>query len=183
MKIIKLISAAPMFLLTFIAVVAQPITGTTEGANSIESAEGSFRYIASTLETFRETGRLVNNPGIDGSDFEAFIDLLNFYYDRFSNEFNPASAMCEFYRDPENSRMTVKERAGLSFSFLRGLENRIELYTAVDEEFQMEIADEFGTFLLDNINALKAESLSDLQLPLSQFDEKASIAFVDSVCR
>ena len=41
----------------------------------ITDAEQTYSYIASTLNTFRTTGRLVNNPGIDGSDLEAFLDL------------------------------------------------------------------------------------------------------------
>lgn len=149
---------------------------------SLASAESSFKYINSTLQTFRNTGRLVNNPGVDGSDLEAFMDVLEFYYDQFSGEFNSESSMCAFYLDPENGRMTIEERAELSFSFLRDLDDRISRYIETDEEFQNEIADEFGTFLLDNINELKLESVSNQQLPSSVFDEAAVINFIDSVC-
>ncbi|MBS24961.1 MAG: hypothetical protein CMQ28_04900 [Gammaproteobacteria bacterium] len=136
----------------------------------------------STLRTFRETGRLVNNPGVDGSDLEAFIELLDFYYDQFSSGFNSDSAMCRFYRDPDNGRMTIEERAEISFSLLRELPDRIERYITVDEDFQNELADEFGTFLLDNINQIKIASLSNQQLPSSEFDEAAVISFIDSAC-
>ena len=130
----------------------------------------------STLSTFRDTGRLVNNPGVDGSDLEAFIELLDFYYEQFSSGFNSDSAMCRFYRDPDNGRMTIEERAEISFSLLRELPDRIERYITVDEDFQNELADEFGTFLLDNINQIKIDSLSNQQLPLSEFDEEAVIS-------
>ena len=149
---------------------------------SIESAEASFRYVHSTLSTFRDTGRLVNNPGVDGSDLEAFIELLDFYYEQFSSGFNSDSAMCRFYRDPDNGRMTIEERAEISFSLLRELPDRIERYITVDEDFQNELADEFGTFLLDNINQIKIASLSNQQLPSSEFDEAAVISFIDSAC-
>ena len=46
-------------------------------ADGIEDAESSFSYISNTLQAFRESGRLVNNPGIDGSDLEFFIALLD----------------------------------------------------------------------------------------------------------
>tara|TARA_B100000029_G_scaffold249710_1_gene246645 strand:- start:249 stop:668 length:420 start_codon:yes stop_codon:yes gene_type:complete len=138
--------------------------------------------VHSTLRTFRETGRLVNNPGVDGSDLEAFIELLDFYYDQFSSGFNSDSAMCRFYRDPDNGRMTIEERAEISFSLLRELPDRIERYITVDEDFQNELADEFGTFLLDNINQIKIASLSNQQLPSSEFDEAAVISFIDSAC-
>ena len=88
--------------------------------------------------------------------------------------------MCRFYRDPDNGRMTIEERAEISFSLLRELPDRIERYITVDEDFQNELADEFGTFLLDNINQIKIDSLSNQQLPLSEFDEAAVISFIDS---
>jgi len=138
--------------------------------------------VHSTLSTFRDTGRLVNNPGVDGSDLEAFIELLDFYYEQFSSGFNSDSAMCRFYRDPDNGRMTIEERAEISFSLLRELPDRIERYITVDEDFQNELADEFGTFLLDNINQIKIDLLSNQQLPSSEFDEAAVISFIDSAC-
>jgi|TARA_B110000438_G_scaffold64186_1_gene64735 hypothetical protein len=164
------------FILTFFIVNASSAQSTIAGA------EASFSYIASTLQSFRNTGRLVNNPGIDGADLEAFIDLLDYYYDQFSSEFNRYSPMCQFYMDPENGRMTIEDRAGLSFSFLRDLDDRVELYLSVDEEFQNQVVDEFGSFLLDNINEDKLVSINSQRLPSSDFDEAAIISFIDSVC-
>lgn len=181
MKIIKIISFSLVVHFADISLLAQSRSETDIESN-IKTAEGSFRYINSTLQTFRTTGRLVNNPGVDGSDLEAFIDLLNFYYEMFSSEFNSSSVMCQFYRDPANGRMTIEERAVISFGLLPDLENRIEKYILVEEEFQNEIADEFGTFLLNNINTIKGESISNQQLPSSHFEEASVISFIDSVC-
>ena len=77
----------------------------------ISDAEQTFVYISSTLNIFKTTGRLVNNPGIDGSDLESFIELLEYYSEEFSKEFNADSAMCGYYLNPENSRMTIEEKA------------------------------------------------------------------------
>ena len=148
----------------------------------ISDAEQTFVYISGTLNTFKTTGRLVNNPGIDGSDLESFIELLEYYSEEFSKEFNADSAMCGFYLNPENSRMTMEEKAQVSFSLLNSLETRIEHYLAVNEDFQEELAEEFGTFLLDNINELKLQSVSHLRLPRSELDEAAVISFLDSTC-
>ena len=90
--------------------------------------------------------------------------------------------MCQFYMDPENGRMTIEDKAELSFSFLRDLDDRVELYLSVDEEFQNQVVDEFGSFLLDNINEEKLVSSNSQQLPSSTFDEAAIISFIDSVC-
>ena len=68
----------------------------------ISDAEQTFVYISSTLNIFKTTGRLVNNPGIDGSDLESFIELLEYYSEEFSKEFNVDSAMCGYYLNPEN---------------------------------------------------------------------------------
>lgn len=150
--------------------------------SGIESAEASFKYIASTLQTFRTTGRLVNNPGIDGADLEAYIELLDFYYEQFSSGFNRDSAMCRFYQDPENARMTIEERAELSFSFLRDLDDRVSLYISVDEEFQEMLEREFGSMLLRNVGERMLTAVSSQRLPSSNFDEAAVISFIDSMC-
>ena len=149
----------------------------------IFDAEQTFVYISSTLNTFKTTGRLVNNPGIDGSDLESFIELLEYYSEEFSKEFNAGSVMCGYYFNQEKSRMTIEEKAQISFSLLSSLETRIEHYLAVNEDFQEELAEEFGTFLLDNINELKLQSVSHLWLPSSALDEATVISFLDSTCQ
>ena len=149
----------------------------------VSDAEQTFAYISSTLNTFKTTGRLVNNPGIDGSDLESFIDLLEYYFAEFSDDFNAESPMCGYYLNPENSRMAVEEKAQISFSFLNSLEARIEKFLAVNEDFQEELAEDFGTFLLDNVNKLKPQSVSQLRLPSSLFEEAAAINFLDSYCQ
>jgi len=151
-------------------------------AEGIEDAQASFTYISSTLETFRGSGRLVNNPGIDGSDLEFFIALLEESHLSFSKEFNSESAMCLFYRDPENGRMTIEERAQLSLSFLRDLADRITLYISANVEFKDDVDDQFGRIVLDDINVIKLDAVSNQRLPSSAFDEAATINFLDSMC-
>lgn len=157
-------------------------TQLVQAQDSLVSAETSFKYIANTLDRFHGTGRLVNNPGIDGADLEPFIDFLEDFYQQFSQSFNSDSAMCNFYRDPENGRMTIEERAELSFSYLRDLDARVARYIAINEDFEDTLEDQFGSILLDNITAIKADSLSNQQLPASEFDEAARISFLDSMC-
>ncbi len=152
------------------------------GAEATEDAQASFNYISSTLQTFRGSGRLVNNPGIDGSDLEHYIALLEVAYQNFSREFNSESAMCRFYRDPENARMTIEERAELSALYLRSVDSRIELFASANREFQDEMLEQFGRIVLDNINAAKLNSVSNQRLPSSTFDEAALISFLDTMC-
>ena len=166
-------------LLCFIAL--QPATAADPGA-SISGAEASFRYIASTLRRFRDSGRLVNNPGIDGADFEEFFSLLRDFYTRFSRDFGADSAMCQFYTDPENSRMTIEDRAELGFSFMLELDDRLARYIQVDRDFQEAVEKEFGSILLANINAVKGDAVSNQRLPTSEFDEAARINFADTAC-
>ena len=149
---------------------------------SINAAEASFRYIASTLRRFRDSGRLVNNPGIDGADLEEFFSLLNDFYTRFSRDFGADSAMCQFYTDPENSRMTIEDRAELGFSFMLELDDRLARYIQVDRDFQEAVEKEFGSILLANINAAKGAIVSNQRLPTSEFDEAARINFADTAC-
>ena len=150
--------------------------------DSLASAESSFKYITNTLDKFHSTGRLVNNPGIDGADLEAFMEYLQEFYQQFSQGFNSESAMCSFYRDPENGRMTIAERAEVSFSYLRALDARVDRFIAIDEQFQNMLEKQFGSILLANITAIKADSISNQQLPASEFDEAAMISFLDTMC-
>ena len=176
--------------LPFSIISAQSTNSQLRGSSSepiiagddLASAEASFRYINSTLQTFNTTGRLVKNPGVDGADLEAYLEYLQFFYSEFSDGFNRNSAMCQFYMDPENGRMTLEEKAELSFSFLRSLEDRVARYLAIDREFQTTIEDQFGSILLRNINEAKGDALSNQRLPSTSFDEAAVINFIDSVC-
>ena len=152
------------------------------GAEASRDAEASFNYISSTLQSFRGSGRLTNNPGIDGADLEHFIALLDEAYQRFSRDFNSESAMCRFYRDPENARMTIEERAELSMLYMRNPEAQAELFVAANEEFQRSVEEQFGRIVLENINRVKLDSRSNQRLPSSNFDEAATINFLDAMC-
>jgi len=78
--------------------------------------------------------------------------------------------------------MTIQDRAELSFSFLRDLADRITLYISVNAEFKESVEDQFGRIVLDNINIIKLNSVSNQRLPSSSFDEAATINFLDSMC-
>lgn len=150
--------------------------------SALKSAEQSYRYLNSTLSNFRGTGRLVNNPGIDGADLEAFIDFLQTAYNKFSSGFNGDSAMCQFYLDPENGRMTLEEKAEIAFGFLANVDQRVDRYIEQDAAFKRELVNEFGRIVLDNIERIKKSSVSNQQLPTSVSGEAAVIAFIDSAC-
>lgn len=168
---------AGLFVLVFSqAAQSQP------ASSAAETVEQTFLYIKSTLDTFRATGRLVNNPGIDGADLEVFIDFLAEFEAVFSIEFSPASAMCSYYLDSENSRMTIEERAEIAFSFLSELDKRISHYSKAAEEFDEMIEVEFGQLVLEQIEKFKLQASSHQRLPSSKFDEAAVISFLDSAC-
>ncbi len=174
---LRLATSAALTLL----LAVQPVYA-VESTALIESAETSFKYIANTLYTFRSTGRLVNNPGIDGSDLEHFILLLEDFYRQFSSGFDRDSAMCQFYMDPENGRMTIEDKAEISFGFLRDLDDRLDRYISVDGEFKDSVEEQFGSILLTNIMQAKQGAISNQRLPSSDFDEAARINFADTSC-
>ncbi|MFT4861190.1 MAG: hypothetical protein ACI95C_000391 [Pseudohongiellaceae bacterium] len=151
-------------------------------AQSIDSADESFAYIKSTLDTFNGTGRLVKNPGIDGADLEAFIAVLNEFDAAFREEFSQTSAMCRFYLDPNNARLTIQERAEIAFSTLSDLDRRVTKFKTVSQEFASAIQDEFGRIVLENIQEFEKTAVSYLHLPSSNFDEAAQISFIDGAC-
>ncbi|MEX0962475.1 MAG: hypothetical protein WDZ52_00330 [Pseudohongiellaceae bacterium] len=158
------------------------LSSLSHAATAIDDAEASFVYISSTLQTFKGSGRLLENPGIDEADSAHFIAALEQAYQRFSRDFNSDSAMCSFYRDPENGRMTIEERAELSFLYMRNMDDRLALFRAANAEFQQAITDQFGRRVLDNINGMKLHSVSNQWLPAAEFDEAARINFLDAMC-
>lgn len=163
-------------------VVLLPWSVPSAGQSALASAESSFAYIASSLQTFQRTGRLADNPGIDGADLEFFIDLLETWYGEFRRNFGPASVTCAFYMDPANGRMTIEERAQLSFGMLPDLEARNARYIAVDREFQADVVAHFGSLLLRNINDAKTAARSNQRLPTANFEQSVIINFLDTAC-
>jgi hypothetical protein len=151
-------------------------------AQTSSAADKAFAYIKSTLDTFNGSGRLVKNPGIDGADLEAFVDVLSEFDLAFRREFSSNSAMCTFYLDPENARLTIEERAEIAFSTLSSLAKRRAEYSAIAEEFSARIESEFGSIVLGNIEELENVAVSYLRLPSSNFDEAAQISFIDAAC-
>ncbi len=151
-------------------------------AQTNSEADNTFAYIKSTLDTFNGSGRLVNNPGIDGADLEPFIDVLSEFELAFRKEFSPNSAMCTFYLDPENARLTIEERAEIAFSMMSDLNDRRAAYNALANEFSTRIESEFGSIVLGNIEKLEDIAVSYLRLPSSNFDEAAQISFLDAAC-
>jgi len=153
--------------------LAQAVTG---------NAESTFKYLANTLQVYRTTGRIAVNLGLDGADYEHFLEIIETAHQEFSKDFASESAMCMFYLDPENFRMTIEERAELSFSFLGDLDLRAEQYAKIDEDFLNLIEREFGTILQEDLIAAKQQAVSNQRLPSSGFDEAAVINFADTAC-
>ena len=167
-------------LLASILLVVAPWSGLAQEATN--SAESTFKYLANTLQVYRTTGRIAVNLGLDGADYEHFLEIIETAYQTFSKDFSSESAMCKFYLDPENFRMTIEERAELSFSFLGDLELKAEQYAQIDEDFLNLIEREFGTILQEDLIAAKQQAVSNQRLPSSGFDEAAVINFADTAC-
>lgn len=144
-------------------------------------AEASFHFIVTALQTRGEES-LPSGLGIAAADQARFVALLELAYQDFSQDFNSESAMCRFYRDPENGRMTIEERADLSRLYLRDLDARLERIVAANATFKEALTEQFGSELLANIDAAKQGAVSNQRLPTSRFDEAALISFLDAMC-
>ena len=110
-----------------------------------------------------------------------FIELLEDIQVRFPRSIGPDSPMCNFYRNPENARMTIEERAGIAYGFLPSLENRLRRYVEIDAAFRNALVDNFGSRALERINRIRSEYVSSAMLPIRKYDEAVRIAF-DSMC-
>lgn len=152
-----------------------------ESAQELADAESSFHFIVTALQV-RDEDSLPSGLDIDAADRARFVALLEAAYQDFSRDFNSESAMCRFYRDPENARMTIEERADLSRLYLRELDARLERIVAANVAFREALMQQFGGDVLVNIDAAKQGAVSNQRLPTSRFDEAALISFLDAMC-
>jgi len=171
---------AASYLLRILLPLSQSLSA-AEPAQEIADAEASFHFIVTTLQT-RSEDSLPSGLGIDATDHARFVALLEVTYQGFSRDFNSESAMCRFYRDPENARMTIEERADLSRLYLRDLDARLERIVAANAAFKNALVEQFGSELLADINVAKQSAVSNQRLPTSRFDEAALISFLDAMC-
>lgn len=154
-----------------------------QSAEEVTSAESTFKFISSNLQNFQRTGRIDDAIGIDGSEYQFFIELLQDSYAEFSEYFSPQSSFCDFYLDPMNGIMEIEERAGVAFEYIPELAVRLENYINLDQEFQGNIAESFGTIVLERIRQMKLESTSFEYLPTWELDSSEILGFADTACR
>ncbi len=147
-----------------------------------QSAEASYAYLQQTLQSYRQTGRLANNPGIDGAELEVFIDLLDQHHRRFAKDFHVDSAMCTSYRNSEDGEQSDVERARASLALLPTPGELVTHFLASDRDFQNELEYEFGRIVLENINRAKYALSNELALPIEAMDDASLAAFVAVAC-
>ena len=154
-----------------------------QASDDITNAQTNFNFIANVLQSFQRTGRLSDEIGLDGSEYQDFIRLLENSYQQFTRDFSPDSNFCKFYNDPENAIMEFEERAVLGFQYLPGLRGRQELYLKVSREFEQDILNSFGGIVLDRIRRLRLSSASFEYLPTRDLDAAETVNFADNACR
>ena len=146
-------------------------------------AEQTFKFIANTLQSFERSGSINELIGLPATDVGRFIELLESSYQEYTRQFSPLSNFCRVYHDPNNAIMEIEQRAVLAFQYLPGLEARVERYIRLDQEFATKVQTAFGDTVLQNIVALKPQTLSYEYLPSFQMFGGDIVNFADTACR
>jgi hypothetical protein len=149
----------------------------------VVSAEQSFKFIASTLQSYSRDGRIQSEIGIVQDRLKDFIDLLKLHYREFTEGFSPASNFCNFYRDPDNGLIEIEERAVLAFQYLPTLPRRQERFLNVDQKFRQQVEASFGAAVLATIEQMKPQARHFEYLPLGEMYGEDMINFADTACR
>ena len=170
---LRVFGVAGVLLATGFTVSAQPGAG---------SADATFKFIASQLQSFERTGQIDASLGLDGSEYEDWLELLRTTYAQFKRGFTADSALCRTYLDPENGRMEIEERAQLAISLLPTLEQRLRYYQDQDALFQEAVQTSFGGGLLSRIDAQKGAASNYEYLPSWNLNVEEAIHFADTAC-
>jgi len=154
-----------------------------QSATEIASAQSTFKFVANVLGNFQRTGRLYDEIGIDGSEYQHFIELLESTYEEFTRNFSPVSEFCQFYHDPKNGIMEIEERAVLGFQYLPDLSGRVENFQRLNRQFEQDVLESYGGQVLERIHQLKTNTTSFEYLPIQDLDATEIVNFADTACR
>ena len=118
--------------------------GLVDYGSAQEDRDGSLAYyfVSNTLMSFNLTGQIEPNPGLDGSDIEEFLSILEQYDQLFNQDFSAGSVFCRRYL--ESSEIPSTEAFDLLFS--DGVwEGKVK---RLGENFWRELEEKFGSRLM-----------------------------------
>jgi hypothetical protein len=102
----------------------------------------AYYFVSNTLLSFNLSGQIEPNPGLDGSDIEEFLSILEQYDQLFNQDFSVGSVFCRRYL--ESSEIASTEAFDLLFS--DGVwEEKVE---RLGESFWRELEEKFGSRLM-----------------------------------
>lgn len=109
-----------------------------------EDQDGTLAYyfVSNTLMSFNLSGQIEPNPGLDGSDIEEFLSILEQYDQLFNQDFSAGSVFCRRYS--ESQEMAITKAFDVLFS--DGLwEGKV---ARLGENFWRELEEKFGSRLM-----------------------------------
>ena len=151
----------------------------------LHSAQLSFAYIHKTLHIYNTTGRIAIELGLDGADYAAFLSVLQRFHQQFAEDFNSGSHFCRFFLSTENADLSAVQLQNNLKDYgplLPALAIRNARYHAIDMDFQNTIADEFGSFLLDDLLAARESLEITPVLPISTTTLAEKLALANTLC-
>jgi hypothetical protein len=170
-------------LVLFLAMIVGQTQSIAQSEPEIADVESTFKFVANVLGTFQRTGRLLDAIGIDGAEYQHFIQLLERSYGEFTRDFSTESRFCQFYLDPENGIMEIEERAVLGYQYLPDLSVRLEYFQQLHSRFEQDVQESYGGQVLDRIRVIKSDITSFEYLPTQELEGAQAINFADTACR
>lgn len=109
-----------------------------------EDQDGTLAYyfVSNTLMSFNMSGQIEPNPGLDGSDIEEFLSILEQYDQLFNQDFSAGSIFCRRYSESQEIAITKAFDVLFSDGFWKAKVARF------GEDFWRELEEKFGSRLM-----------------------------------
>lgn len=152
-----------------------------------EDQDGSLAYyfVSDMLMSFNLSGQIEPNPGLDGSDIEEFLSILEQYNHLFTQDFSAGSVFCRRYL--ESWEMAATGAFDLLFS--DGVWE--EKVVSLGENFWRELEEKFGSRLVSRAVAqasarpkyFETNSQDGIALPTVDFTLSERLEFSKQHCQ
>lgn len=111
-------------------------------AQRVQDGWLAYYFVSNMLQSFNLSGQIEPNPGLDGSDIEEFLSILEKYDQLFKQDFSAGSAYCRRFSDSPELAVTD------SFDVLFGDGAWRKEVSRFGENFWTELGEKFGSRLM-----------------------------------
>ncbi len=149
------------------------------GAQGVQDGSLAYYFVSNTLQSFNLSGQIEPNPGLDGSDIEEFLSILEKYDQLFNQSFSAGSAYC--HRFSESPELAVTEAFDTLFSDGAWWKGVIRF----GENFWTELEEKFGSRVMSRAVSRASELITQIGVarPTMDLTVRERLGFSEKHCQ